>query len=134
MDRGGGRRCRLGRPVLGHRAIDAEGAVADLLGIGAIRIDIVGQLPETEPLPADLGRPTTLDEAASLTPFTIGVPDGEAPDAVFIEEGEPVIVTVRYGEATAPRLVITHIGGTDGATPDQVARPSIGRPGTRSRG
>ncbi len=66
-------------------------AAAARLGIGAISVEVqpgaksVPSLPTVEP--AQLGTPTTLEEAERTAGFRIGLPDGPPPDEVYAVEG-----------------------------------------------
>ena len=89
----------------------ARRAVADLLGIGAVRVTIVDELPETTAFKADLGTLVSLDEAAAAAPFPLLVPGGVEPDHVFLRDIDLVTVSQMFGTGNSPRLMLTQIGG-----------------------
>ncbi len=66
----------------------ARHAVADLLGLGGVRIEqTTGPLPSPQFEGFHLGRRVTLGEARARSSFPILVPAGMAPDEVYVDEG-----------------------------------------------
>ncbi len=114
---------RRGRPWLGVAAAviavaaliltvpPARRAVADLLGLGAVRVTVVNELPAATAFKADLGTMVSLDEAAAAAPFPLLVPGGAEPDTVFLREVDLVAVTQVFGTGKQPRLILTQVGG-----------------------
>ncbi len=84
----------------------ARDAVADLLGIGRVEVEVVPELP---PVAADLqlGRQVTLAEARAAAPAPVPVPaELGAPDAVYLAPDG--IVTLAW----APRPGLPDVAGT----------------------
>jgi hypothetical protein len=66
----------------------ARHAVADLLGLGGVRVEQTsGPLPSPRFEGFHLGRQVTLDEARARSSFPILVPAGMTPDEVYVDEG-----------------------------------------------
>lgn len=75
----------------------ARRAVADLLGLGGVRVvQTAGPLPSPRFTELDLGRRVTLDEARAEAAFPVLVPEGMTPDEVYLgryyHEGEVSLV------------------------------------------
>jgi hypothetical protein len=93
----------------------ARSAIRDWLGLGGVEIVRVDDLPAVEPrdIPPFLGERVPLDEARRRVDFAIAWPraDGE-PDEVYVRDYPPGgAVTLVYGTAARPRLVLTEWRG-----------------------
>jgi hypothetical protein len=93
----------------------ARSAVADWLGLGGVRIVRVDELPvvprrDTQPF---LGARVPLPVARRRVAFAVAWPRGEGePDEVYLRDfPEGGAVTLVYGTAARPRLVLTEWGG-----------------------
>jgi hypothetical protein len=66
----------------------ARHAVADLLGLGGVRVEqTAGPLPSPQFDGFHLGRQVTLGEARARSSFPVLVPAGYTPDEVYVDEG-----------------------------------------------
>ena len=94
----------------------ARSAILRLVGVGGVRIERVGELPEVDAVRRPVfGREVSLDEARRRAGFAIGLPtlDGlEEPDAVYFR-GYPEggTVTLLYGSRDEPRLALSQWHG-----------------------
>jgi len=85
-------------------------AIADLLGIGAVRVTIVDELPADVLLRDPTGVQVTVAEADEEIDFDLFVLD-EPPDAVYLDDSVPGgMVTLVY--ANDPAVFITQVAGT----------------------
>ncbi len=102
-------------------------AVADLLGIGPVRISQVAELSPAATV-RPLGQLTTMDAAADAVSFDLLTVEDVESDAVFLDATVPGgMVTLAYGSATDGwRLLVTQLDGT--VTSDLAAK-EVG-PGT----
>ncbi len=74
-------------------------AVADWLGIGAVRVVRTGDVPAGTGSVLRLGREVSLEEASDRAPFTIlGPATMEAPSAIYMGEPSADSVTLLWGE------------------------------------
>jgi len=74
-------------------------AVADWLGIGAVRVVRTGDIPAGTGSVLRLGREVSLEEASDRAPFTIlGPATMEAPSAIYMGEPSADSVTLLWGE------------------------------------
>jgi len=86
----------------------ARSAILRLLHLDGVSIVRVERLPALPPrVAADLGSRSTLAVARPLVPFTIIAPQGRRPDAVYVGEDVPPAVTLVYGPAARPLLLLT---------------------------
>lgn len=83
-------------------------AVANLFGIGSVRIDVLDELPQAVVLREPSGDVTTLHDARNAVDFTI-LALGREPDVVYFDGSVPGgMVTLGYGG----RLYVTQLPGT----------------------
>jgi hypothetical protein len=89
----------------------ARRAVADLLGVGGVRVEqTAGPLPSPRFEGFHLGRRVSLGEARALSSFPVVVPAGMAPDEVYLDEGfHPGEVSLIFG--AGPGLPAAHPTG-----------------------
>lgn len=81
-------------------------AVADLFGIGAVRVDVLEAVPEAAALREPSGEVTTLDKASREVDFAILTLDSE-PGTVHLDKTVPGgMVTLGYGDG---RLYVTQL-------------------------
>ena len=74
-------------------------AVADWLGIGAVRVVRTGDVPAGTGSVLRLGREVSLEEASDRAPFTIlGPATMEAPSAIYLGEPSADSVTLLWGQ------------------------------------
>lgn len=88
-------------------------AIADLLGIGTVKVTLVDTLPAADLVSEPLGVEVSLSEAESETSFSIPTL-GNDPDAVFIDRSIPgTVVTLVYDTPHGlPSLTITQLEAT----------------------
>jgi hypothetical protein len=85
----------------------ARSAILRFLGIEGVTVERVEKLPQAAPL-GTLGDRTTMAAAERLVRFRPLLPDGERPDAVYLDPAIPGgAVVLRYGPERRPRLVVT---------------------------
>lgn len=91
----------------------ARTAILRWLGLANVRVVRVTRLPETRRLAAsDLGTKTTLAAAQRRLGFALQQPR-ERPDSVYLQTTiGPPRVTLVYGSAKKPRLLLTEFRGT----------------------
>jgi hypothetical protein len=103
-------------------------AVADLLGIGSVRIVSVAELPPVSTLVPFTGDGVSLEAAQSEVEFAIRLPDVGAPDLVLLDPSVPGgLVTLVYEAPDGrPGLVITEtIDSVDEALIKKVIEPGV---------
>lgn len=101
-------------------------AVAELLGLGGVRITLRGDVPADLDGTLALGRPVTLEEARRLAPGPLPLPAGiDDPSAAYA--GEPVSgVTLAWAPSEALPAVLDHgVGLLVTAFPGRVDRYAI---------
>lgn len=102
-------------------------AVAGMLGLGGVSIELISELPPTATLSQPPGLPTDLVTAATEAPFPLLIIDDLPADEVLIDGRDGTTqVTLLYGSGDAPRLAITQFAGS---TDDALLRKRLG-PGT----
>jgi len=85
----------------------ARSAILRFLGIEGVTVQRVETLPHAAPL-GTLGDRTTIAAAAQRVHFRPLLPDGEHPDAAYLDTAIPGgAVVLRYGPERRPRLVVT---------------------------
>lgn len=94
---------------------DARRAVADWLGVGGVRIDVVpegdGSRPQGE---LDLGEEVTIGAARQAVPFSVTLPSSgpfARPDLVFLDE-DPGTPRVSFVYAPRPGIPPSEVTGT----------------------
>jgi len=102
-------------------------AIADLLGIGAVRVTIVDAVPPSATVRPPTGVEVTIDEAQAETDFDVLEPE-TPPDAVFLDDAVPGgMVTLAYeADGGGAALFITQLTAT---TDEAILGKSVG-PGT----
>ena len=61
-------------------------AIADLLGIGAVRVSLVADLTPVVTVEVPAGAATDLQEAKAAVDFPVVVPGGDVPDVVLVND------------------------------------------------
>jgi hypothetical protein len=85
----------------------ARSAILRFFGIEGVTVEQVDKLPQAAPL-GTLGDRTTTAGARRRVHFRPLLPDGERPDAVYLDSAIPGgAVVLRYGPERRPRLVVT---------------------------
>jgi hypothetical protein len=92
----------------------ARSAILDWLGIGAVTIRHVDDLPTVEKTQDDLalGERVTLEAARVQAQFPVRVPSLEGLGEPDVYQGDLGQVSLLYGSEDEPRLLITQIVGT----------------------
>jgi hypothetical protein len=93
----------------------SRGAILRFFGVGAVRVEVVEEVPPvSRRAPLALGERVSLEEARRRAAFDVLVPRalGE-PDAVYFRPFPPGgAVSLRYGDADRPRVLVMELAGT----------------------
>jgi hypothetical protein len=93
----------------------SRGAILRFFGVGAVRVELVEELPQVNRrAPLDLGERVSLEEARRRADFVVVVPEllGD-PDAVYFRAFPPGgAVGLLYGEPDHPRVLVMELAGT----------------------